>query len=439
MEFIVILLLILLNGVFSMSEAAVITARKVRLQQQAEKGNRGAQTALELVQEPTRFLSTVQVGITLVGVLTGAFGGATIATRIAALIRPTSLGNYADAIGFGLVVIVTTYLSLILGELVPKRLALQSSERIAAAVARPMQLLAIVASPLISFLSGSTHAVLLLLGVRPSLEPPVTEEEIKIMMQQGIEAGIFDAGEEDMVSGIFRLGERRVGSVMTPRTEVHCVNLRDSEDEIRTRIKEGTFSRLPVCDGDTDHVVGILEAKTLLSRLLAGEPLDVEAAMVEPQFVPESLYASKVLDLFRESGQHIAIVIGEHGGMEGLVTMQDLLEEIVGDVEENAPQATRRDDGSWLIDGLISVDDFSELFDLDELPGAHEKFTTLGGFVMTQLGDIPQPGDSFDWARLHFEVLDMDGNRVDKVLVSAIEPSEEIPATATDEETPGEP
>lgn len=439
MELLIILLLIIVNGVFSMSEAAVIAARKARLQQLAEKGSHGAQTALDLAQEPTRFLSTVQVGITLVGVLTGAFGGATIAEQIAALIRPTTLGRYADAIGFGLVVVVTTYLSLIIGELVPKRLALQSPERIAAAIARPMQALSTITSPLISLLTGSTNAVLYLLGVRPSDEPPVTQEEIKTMMQQGMEAGVFVEAEHDMVSGIFRLVDRRAVSLMTPRTGVHCVNLRDSDDEIRTRIKECSFSRLPVCDGDTDHVVGILEAKTLLSRLLAGEPLDIGAVMIEPQVVPENMPASKVLDLFRETGRHLAIVIDEYGGMAGLITMQDLLEEIVGDVEENAPQATQRDDGTWLIDGLISVDDFIRLFALDDLPGAHDAFTTLGGFVMAQIGDIPQAGNTFDWTRLRFEVMDMDGNRVDKVLVSEIElPDAEPIPTASDEDTPGE-
>ena len=443
MELLIILLLILLNGVFSMSEAAVIAARKARLQQQAESGETGAALALGLAQEPNRFLSTVQVGITLVGILTGAFGGATIAAEVAAWIRPTALGHYADAIGFGIVVLVTAYLSLILGELVPKRLALQYPERIAAFIARPMQVLSRLASPLISVLSGSTDAVLLLLGVRPSDDPPVTEEEIKTMMQQGIEAGVFDAGEEDMVSGVFRLGDRRASALMTPRTEVYCLNLRETEDEIRSRIRASNFSRLPVCDGDTDHVVGLLSATRLLSHLLADEPLDIQAAMVEALFVPESMPASKVLDVFRETGQHIAIVIDEYGGMEGLITMQDLLEEIVGEVEDSAPQATQRGDGSWLIDGLISVDDFRDLFALDDLPGAHDAYSTLGGFVMARLGSIPKVGSAFDWTTLHLEVLDMDGNRVDKVLVTVMEPQAapalNSMAQALEEDTPENP
>ena len=432
MELLVILLLILLNGVFSMSEAAVISARKARLQQQAEKGDIGAQTALKLANEPNRFLSTVQVGITLIGVLTGAFGGATIAAQIAVLIRPTPLGRYADAIAFGIIVVVTTYLSLILGELVPKRIALQFPERVAATIARPMNFLSKITSPLITFLGGSTDAVLFLLGIRASDEPPVTEEEIKTMMQQGLEAGVFEEAEQDMVSGIFRLGDRRAVGLMQPRTGVYWLNIHDTEEEIRTKIRESVYSRLPVCDGDTDHVVGVLNAKTLLSRLLAGESFDIQAAMEAPQFVPESMPAAKVLEIFRASARHLAIVIDEYGGMEGLITMQDVLQEIVGDVEDSAPQATQRDDGSWLIDGLMTVDDFKRMFSLDELPGEHEQYTTLGGFVMAQLGNIPKASDNFDWAKLRFEVMDMDGNRVDKVLVCE-KPPEPSPAEATRE------
>ncbi len=432
MELLVILLLILLNGVFSMSEAAVISARKARLQQQAEKGNVGAQTALKLANEPNRFLSTVQVGITLIGVLTGAFGGATIAAQIAVFIRPTPLGRYADAIAFGIIVLVTTYLSLILGELVPKRIALQFPERVASTIARPMNLLSKLTSPLISVLSGSTDAVLFLLGIRAPEEPPVTEEEIKTMMQQGIEAGVFEEAEQDMVSGIFRLGDRRAVSLMTPRTSVYWINIRDSEDEIRTKIRESIYSRLPVCDGDTDHIIGVLSAKALLSRVLAGESFDVRSSMEEAQFVPESMPASKVLDIFRASARHLAIVIDEYGGMEGLITMQDLLQEIVGDVEETAPQAVEREDGSWLIDGLMPVDDFKRMFSLDELPGEHDQFTTLGGFVMAQIGNIPKASDTFDWTKLHVEVMDMDGNRVDKVLVCEKSP-EPPPAEVTKE------
>ncbi len=365
MEVLVILLLIVLNGVFSMAETAVIAARRARLQQQAEKGSQGAQTALELAQEPNRFLSTVQVGITLIGILTGAFGGATIAAQIAELVRPTALGRYADAIGFGVVVIVMTYLSLIVGELVPKRLALLYPERIAAAIARPMNALSALTSPLITFLSGSTSAVLFLLGISPGDEPPVTEEEIKTMMRQGSEAGVFEQGEQEMVSGIFRLGDRRAGSLMTPRTDVVWLNVNDSDEINRVKIRDCAFSQFPVCDDDMDHVVGLLDAKVLLSRLLAGEASDLRAAMIEPQFVPKSLSASKVLDLFRSSGQHIALVIGEYGGMEGLITMQDLLEEIVGEVEVDAPQAVEREDGSMLVDGMLAIDDFEALFKLD--------------------------------------------------------------------------
>ncbi|HVU10656.1 MAG TPA: hemolysin family protein, partial [Phototrophicaceae bacterium] len=316
MELLILLLLILLNGVFSTSEAAIIAARKARLQQLADKGDQGAETALKLAQEPLRFLSTIQVGITLIGIVTGAVGGASISAQIAALLVTTPLAPYADALAFTLVVAVTTYLSLILGELVPKQLALRFPEQISASVARPMNLLTRLTSPLISFLTFSSNAIVFLLGVRASEEPPVTEEEIKTMMQQGIEAGVFEEVEQDMVSGIFRLGDRRVGSIMTPRVEVYWLNLRDTEDENRTKIKDSIFSLITVCDGDMDHVVGVLDTKKMLSRLLAGEQFDIEAAMDKPQFVPQSMSASKVLDLFRTSEQHLAIVIDEYGGME---------------------------------------------------------------------------------------------------------------------------
>ena len=281
------------------------------------------------------------------------------------------------------------------------------------------------------------------MGVRDSDEPPVTQEEIKTMMQQGAEAGIFEEAEQDMISGVFRLGDRRVNAIMTPRTEVVWLNLLASEDENRAKISESKFSRMPVCNGDADHVVGILDAKCLLGRMTSGEVFDIKAAMTDVKFVPESMLARKVLDVFRRSSQHIAIVIGEYGGMEGLITVQDILEEIVGEVEEAAPQATQREDGSWLIDGLMLTDDFKKLFNIDLLPGEHESYTTLGGFVMAQIGNIPKASDSFQWETLRFEVMDMDGNRVDKVLVTNVEPVSETALvveieTVSDAETGGE-
>jgi putative hemolysin len=432
MELLILVLLTILNGVFSMSEAAIIASRKARLQQMIEKGDAGAETALKLSEDPNTFLSAIQIGITLIGILSGAFGGATIAGQIATALKDTPLAPYAEAVGFGLIVVVTAYLSLIIGELVPKRLALQSPERIASVIARPMQIVSIITAPIVKLLSASTNIVLFLLGARKSDEPPVSEEEIKAMIQEGIEAGVFEESEHDMVEGIFRLGDRRISTLMTPRPDVTWLNLEDTPEENRAKIIASNYSRFPVCDGDPDHVVGLLQTKDLLSSVLAGGQFDLKQVMQEPLFVPESVSASKVLDMFRESATHIALVIDEYGGFKGLVTIQDILEEIVGDVEEEE-QPIQRADGSWLLDGMTSVDDFKELLDIDEIPGENDDFETLGGFIMMQQGKIPEAGESFEWRSFRFEVMDMDGNRVDKVLVTAVTPpteaSNETPST----------
>lgn len=426
MEIIILLLLILVNGVLSMSEAAMISSRQARLMQRAERGDKGAETALKISEEPTRFLSTVQIGITLVGILSGAFGGATIATQIAEPLRNTSLAPYADAIGVALVVIATTYLSLIIGELVPKRLALHQPENIAASVARPMNTLSKITSPVVWLLSKSTEAMLVLLGVRASDDPPVTDEEIETLMRQGTEAGVFETGEHKMVAGVMALDETRADTIMTPRTELCWINLNDDPDEQRKALLDCQFSRLPVGDGDLDHVVGVLHAKAMLMRVMSGEPFDVSAAMWEPQFVPGSLPANKLIEIFRQSAQHFAVVVGEYGEVLGIVTMQDILKEIVGDVEEDAPQATQRDDGSWLIDGMMRIEAFAELLDLNTLEKEEDDhYETVGGFVMHQMEDIPEAGESFEWLRWNVEVVDMDGNRVDKVLVTELPPPSE--------------
>lgn len=428
-EILIIVLLTVINGVFSMSEAAIIASRRARLLQMAERGSNGAKAAIRISDEPNRFLSTVQIFISLIGIVGGAFGGATVAEQIAASLRETSLEPYADAIGFTVIVLFTTYLSLVIGELVPKRLALRSPERIAALVAAPMVTLSRLASPIVRLLGISTDAVLRLLGMHDSEDSPVTEEEITTMIQQGVEAGIFDESEHDMVEGIFRLGDRRISGLMTPRTEIVWLNAQDTLEENQQKMVEGGYSRFPLCDGDLDHVIGLVEAKDMLPVLFAGQRLDLLALNEEPIYVPESMSATKVLDLFRESSIHMAFVIGEYGGLEGLVTAQDILESIVGEGSDEA-EAVQRHDGSWLLDGLISVDDLKDHLDVDELPGEIGHYETLSGFIMAQLGHIPKAGDGFDWGGYHFEVMDMDGMRVDKVLVMAVpEPDDEQPST----------
>lgn len=425
MEILIIVLLVILNGVFAMSEIAVLSARKTRLQQWASEGSTKARSALELADAPNRFLSTVQVGITLVGVLAGAFGEATIAEKLATQFsRIPWLVPYSKAVGLGVVVLGITYLSLVIGELVPKRLGLQNPERIACEVAVPMRVLSAISFPLVHLLSVSTDAVLRLLGARPASGPPVTEEEIKVLIDQGTQAGVFEEAEQDMLAGVFRLNDRRVSALMTPRPEIVWLDLADSRDKIREKITRSGYSRFLVCRESLDNVLGVVQVKDILVRHLACEPVDLKTLLQEPLFVPESAPASKVLELFRESGAPVALVIDEYGGLAGLVTTHDLLETIVGDVDLDEPQVTQRKDGSWLLDGMLPVDLFKEMFQIRNLPGEGKgKYQTVGGFVMTYLGRIPSTADHFMWKGLRFEVMDMDGKRVDKILVRPLKPA----------------
>ncbi len=423
-ELVFILLLIVANGVFAMSEIAVVSARKARLQQWANEGNAKARVALELANAPGRFLSTVQIGITLVGILAGAFGGATIAEELATRLKSIPpLELYGEALALGIVVVGITYLSLVIGELVPKRFALNRPEQIAAAMAVPMRALSVIASPAVHLLSASTDAVLRVLGSQPSTEPPITEEEIQVLIDQGAQAGVFEAAEQDMVEGVIRLSNRRIGALMTPRMQIVSLDLDETPDEIRRKISSSTHSRFVVIQGSLDNVLGVVHVKDLLARTLAGQPLDLKGAWQQPLFVPSTMSALRLLELFKTSGTDVALVIDEHGGLQGVVTTHDVLEAIVGDISRaSAPRAFQRADGSWLVDGLLAVDEFREIFHIGKLPGEERgAYHTLGGFVMAQLGRIPALGDRFEWNRLRFEVMDMDGLRVDKVLVVEVE------------------
>lgn len=422
-EIIIILALILLNGVLALSEIAIVSARKTRLQARANEGDPGASAALALSQNPTGFLSTVQVGITLVGVLAGAFGGATIADELAVLFEPIPwLAPYREAVAVTIVVLTITYLSLIFGELVPKRLALNDPETVAAAVARPMQSLARWASPFVKLLTLSTEGVLRLLRAKPTNEPPITEEEIKLMIAQGTQAGIFIEAEQAMVERVFRLADWRVGTLLTPRTEILWVDLDDPLEENLAKIRQTMHTRIPASRGNLDNVVGILRAKDLMDACLAGEPLNLEAVMVEPLLVPESMPALQVMEKFKETRMHMALVIDEYGGLQGLVTVNDILESIVGEIpqrdELDVRQITVREDGSWLVDGMLSVDELKDYFHFADLPDEEvADFQTVGGFMMTALGRVPVVTDKFYWMGYHFEIVDMDGMRVDKILI----------------------
>lgn len=416
-EIFAIFVLIILNGVFALSEIAVVSSRKARLQQRInEDGDEGAKAALKLTENPNIFLSTVQVGITLIGVLAGAVGGATISEALTKqFVQIPLLVKYADSLALGLVVVLITLFSLLLGELVPKRLALHSPEDIASVIAGPMNTISAIFSPLVRLLSWLTDVIVRLMGVKPSEEPPVTEEELQVLLDQGTQAGVFEEAEQDMVEGVFRLNDRRVGALMTPRGEIAWLDVSDTPEEIREQIEENPFSRFPVCEDSLDNVLGIIEARDLLLESLHGEPLLLKRNLQKPVYIPETALASRSLDQFKFGTARMMLVVDEFGSIQGLVTIFDILEEIVGSID-NEPQATQRQDGSWLLDGMLAVEEFKEIFNLRHLPDEDE-YETLGGFVMLHLGRVPQAADRFDWGGLTFEVMDMDDKRVDKVLV----------------------
>jgi putative hemolysin len=423
LELITLFLLIIFNGFLSMSELAVISARKARLQQLADEGNSGAAKALALAASPGQFLSTVQVGITLVGILAGAFGGATVARWLGAqLANLPAISEYAEPISVGVVVVTVTYLSLVIGELVPKQLALRNAEAVAARVAGFLTTLARVARPLVRVLNASTDGVLRLLQVKPATEPEVTEEEVRVMLAQATAQGIFEPMEEEIVDQVFRLADRRVGALLIPRNEISWLDINSPSDENLQKVVDSGHSRYPVADGELDKILGLVLAKDLLAQKLVGRPLDLRAILRPALFVPESTPALKVVERFKQTHTHLAIVIDEYGGVEGIVTSGDILSSLVGDIpdlgEEYTSEAIQREDGSWLIDGMYSIEEFQELFEIPAMPEASEGYyQTVGGFVMASLGQVPHPGDHFEWAGLRLEVVDMDGRRVDKVMV----------------------
>lgn len=423
LEILLILGLILLNGVLAMSEIAVVSARKSRLRQRADAGDARARRALELAEHPTRFLSTVQIGITLVGVLAGAYGGASIAHHFDTWLEQfPPVAAYSEEIALGSVVAVITFLSLVIGELVPKRIALNHPERIAARIAGPMHRLSWLATPLVKVLTASTDFVLRLIGVRRVDEPPVTTEEVEALIDVGTAAGIFDEEEHDLVDRVFWLGDLRVTSLMTPRHRIEWLDIRDPAEVHRATLIRQRYSYYPVCDGDLDHILGMIRSKDLLAELLEGRPLDLEAALRKPLYIPETLPALRLLELFRESAVQIAFVIDEYGGAEGLVSLTDILVEITGGIgAEDDEGIVQREDGSWLVDASVTMDDFREALGLEERRSdSRQDYHTLGGLVMTQLGRIPKTGSVFEALGLRFEVVDMDGHRVDKVLVSLV-------------------
>jgi putative hemolysin len=427
-ELLLVFVLILVNGVFVMSEMAIVSVRKIRLQQLANHGDNRARLALDLAQTPDRFLPTVQVGITLMAILSGARGESAISRILAPILANIVPRQYGDPIASVVAIAIITYLTIVIGELVPKQIALNSPERIARMMARSIDLMAKLSLPITYALTGSTRFVVKLLGIRPSESPEVTEEEIKVMIEQGTETGMFEESEQDMVQGVLSLGDRKIGALMTPRPDITWIDIEDSIAITREKIMDSDYSRLPVCEGELDRVLGVIHVADLLSQTLRGEELNLTTSLRQPLFIPESTRGLKVLEQFKKFGTHIAMVVDEYGVIQGLVTMHDLLEEIVGDItdiyEPEEPQIIEREDGSWLLDGMLSIEQFLEQFELPENAIDRGNYHTLGGFTIMQLGKIPVSGESFEWRHLRLEIVDMDGKRVDKVLVESVETQE---------------
>ena len=417
--------LIALNGLLAMAELAIVSSRAARLRAMAEAGVTGSRRALALASDPGRFLSTVQIGITLVGVLSGAFSGATMGLRLTAWLREFGMSEAAsDAIGVGAVVAAITYASLIIGELVPKQIALHNPERIAVKVAPAMTLLATIASPLVQFLDVSGKAVLWVLGYRAQPKQVVTEDEIRMLVAEAERAGVLEPGEKEMIAGVLRLGDRPVGAIMTPRREVDLIDLTDSPDGIRAAIAKSPHSRLPAHEGNPDHVAGIIQAKDLLNAYMTGAEPEVRNFVRNAPFIPETVDARDVVSILKDSPVHVGLVHDEYGFFQGLVTTADILESIVGVFRTEKgpaePAAIARDDGSYLISGWMPIDNFGELLGIPmpERPPYH----TVAGFVLEGFGALPKVGDSFNKHGWRFEVLDLDARRIDKILAKRIAP-----------------
>ncbi len=427
LEIAIVVVLICVNGLLAMSELAIVSARPARLKAMIDRNVSGAGRALALGANPGRFLSTVQIGITLIGILSGALGGSRVAQSLQPLLEAVPpLRPWAEPLALGIVVTLITFLSLVLGELVPKRIALSDPERIACAVAPPMRTLSRWMAPLAHLLGASTDRLLGLMGIGETGEPEITEEEIKTLLRRGTESGLFEVAEHAMVERVFRLADRPVKAIMTPRTDICWLDLAESPQTHLERVMEANHSLFPVGRGSLDACVGVVRGRNLLAAQLGDGPRDIEALLQPPLYVGESTRALKLIEQFRSSGVHIALVTDEFGGIEGLVTLNDMMEAIVGDLssgqDREDPMIIIRQDGSWLLDGALDIADFKDLVGKGRLPEeVRGGYQTLGGFVMHYLEHIPRAGDCFEWDGLRIEVVDMDGNRVDKLLVSRIE------------------
>lgn len=425
-EAILIIVLLLGNGVLAMAEMAMVSSRKVRLKAMADEGNRGAVAALELAESPNQFLSTVQVGITLTGIFAGAFGGATMAEWLGGQLEGLGLGvSVAQGVGFGLVVLTITYISLIIGELVPKRLALGAPERVACMLAGPMKRLSTVAKPMVWLLGWSTEQVLRLLRVKQPARAHVTGEEVQCLMKEGQQAGIFHQEEPKMVERVLALDELLVKEIMTPRAKTVFVQRDDPHELVWHKIVASEHSHFPVYLENRDHVVGVVSVKSIYANIAAGTPAQIAALMTEPFFVPATQSVARLLQSFRESGRHFAVVADEFGSVVGVVTLVDVLESIVGEVpsqdQRARPDIRKREDGTWLVDGAAEIPALEEKVSGLRFPEDGEReYQTLAGFVLEVLGHIPAEGEQFTAQGWRFEIIDMDRPRIDKVLLTQL-------------------
>ncbi len=427
--FLILILLILVNGLFAMAELAVFSSRPTRLKQMADSGNRGARAALRLLEDPTRFLSTAQIGITLIGVLAGVYSGARFATPLAEWLAGLEflvpIVQYTDTIAYGIVVVGVTYLSLVIGELVPKRWALTNPEAMAARIARPMELLARLSAPLVWLLQGSTELVVRALGLRKSTSRGLTEEEIRSMITEATRAGVFHVEEHRMIEAVLRLPDRTVRNIMVPRGDVVWLDVDDSRETVWNAVRGGNHSRYPVCRGDLDELLGIVQTGDLAAWLRDPSGGDLVSRLRAPLVVHESTPVLRLLSLYREARLNFAVVVDEHGSIEGIVTPGNILTAIAGELPEAAseevPEAVRRDDQSWLIDGRMPIDDVERLLGCGNMRSGDD-YTTLAGFVLAQLGHLPVTAENFRWRGLRFEIVDMDGRRIDKLLIKRLTP-----------------
>ena len=418
-----ILGLILLSGLLAMAELAIGSARKSRLRDWSSQGYRGAGVALLLGEDAKGLHWTVQAGMTLLGTLAGVYAGVTVAPRLVGTIAQIApLAPYRDSIGVAVIVVVITFTSLVIAELVPRRIALLRPERIARMFSQPVRALASVAVPLVGLLSAGTDRLLRVLGVRPRPEPPVTQEDISVLLREGTKAGVFEEGEHEMIERVFRFSDRRARALMTPRNDIVWIDQADPPDEVRRKVLSSPHTRFPVCDESLDNVLGIVQVKDWLVQDQNAQPFRIKGRLTMPLFLYEGTRGLKILEMFKKSGSRAAVVLDEYGTVEGLLTLTDIIEAIVGDLPvgdvEDEPAAVQRADGSWLLDGRLPLDEFRALFDLP--PASEGEFHTLAGLVVTQLGRIPRVGETFTSFGLSFEVVDMDGNRVDRILVKPL-------------------